>query len=107
NLVTYQIKVLNGLVSIAVNGVTNSMNVFQTDPNWMTNTLYFKAGSYCQDNVGTTNEGARIAFYSVALAHAPVITNQPVSQVVAQGSNVNFNVGAIGNPPLTYRWRLN
>jgi len=33
NIVTYQIKVLSGLVSIAVNGATNSMNVFQTDPN--------------------------------------------------------------------------
>jgi hypothetical protein len=63
NSITYQIKMVNGLISVTVNGQTQSLDVFQTDPNWATNTLYFKAGSYCQDNVGNTNEGGRVAVF--------------------------------------------
>ena len=37
----------------------------------------------------------------------PGITNQPVSQTVAQGGTVNFSVGANGTAPLGYQWRLN
>jgi len=37
----------------------------------------------------------------------PVITNQPVSQVVMAGTNVTFSVGASGATPLSYQWRLN
>jgi PKD repeat protein len=107
NSITYEIKVVNGLVTIAMNGITNSLNVFHSDPAWATNTLYFKAGDYCQDNSGPTNEGARIAFYALTVSHAPSITNQPASQSVATGSNVTFSVGALGNPPLKYIWQLN
>lgn len=38
---------------------------------------------------------------------APVITNQPVNQTVAQGGNVTFTVGADGTLPLSYQWRFN
>ncbi len=107
NTITYQIKVLNGLISIAVNGVTNSMNVFQTDPDWATNTQYFKAGSYCQDFTGASNEGSRVAFYSVSLFHAPSITNQPTGRVVLAGSNTTLTVSALGSPTFKYNWRLN
>jgi hypothetical protein len=37
----------------------------------------------------------------------PIITVQPVGQVVRVGSNVTFNVAAIGAAPLSYQWRLN
>jgi hypothetical protein len=38
-------------------------------------------------------------------ASAPVITRQPQSQTVPEGSNVTFSVIATGNPgPLTYSW---
>jgi Alginate lyase/Immunoglobulin domain len=107
NLVTYQIKVVNGRISIAVNGVTNSMNVFQTDPDWQTNTLYYKAGSYCQDNVGTTNEGSRVAFYAVSVSHGPAITLAPTNLTVNSGSNAAFAVGAAGNGALHYQWKFN
>jgi hypothetical protein len=107
NTITYQIKVVNGLVSIAMNNVTNSLNIFTADPQWQNETMYYKAGNYCQDNAGPSNEGARVAFYAVTLFHAPSITNQPASQVVSVGSNVIISVGAAGNPPLKYTWRLN
>src|SRR5882724_11480761 len=110
NTITYQIKVVNGLISIAINNKTNSFNIFQSDPAYTNETQYFKAGSYCQEfscSNPSTNDGARVAFYVVNLTHAPSITNQPASQVVTVGSNVTFTVGALGNPPLKYAWRLN
>jgi Immunoglobulin domain len=33
------------------------------------------------------------------------ITNQPLNQWVTPGVNVNFTVGAGGNPPFSYQWQ--
>lgn len=41
------------------------------------------------------------------LASAPVITNQPLSQIVSNGSTVTFTVGASGSPSLRYQWQTN
>ena len=38
---------------------------------------------------------------------APVITNQPQSQTIAQGNPVTFSVTATGTNPLSYQWRKN
>lgn len=38
---------------------------------------------------------------------APVITNQPAGQTIAQGGDATFTVGADGTPPLNYQWRFN
>ena len=110
NNINYEIKVVNGLISIVINNKTNSMNIFQTDPNYTNETQYFKAGDYCQANScsnPSTNDGARVAFYALTRTQAPSITNQPASQSVSVGSNVVFSVGALGNPPISYTWRLN
>ena len=107
NNITYQIKVVNGLVLVTVNGVTKSLDVFQSDPDWATNTLYYKAGSYCQDNTGTTNEGARVAFYSLSRSHTPAVTNIPFTRTVVAGSNTTFSANAFGNGTLHYQWLLN
>jgi parallel beta-helix repeat protein len=32
--------------------------------------IYFKAGNYCQDNAGTTNEGAVVSFYQLSVEHS-------------------------------------
>jgi len=107
NLITYQLKMENGLLTTTVNGSNQSINVFATDPDWATNGLYFKAGSYCQDNVGPDTEGARVSFYALGRSHAPSITNQPVSRSVVAGGNTTFSVNAVGNGPLRYQWRFN
>lgn len=107
NTITYEITALNGLITIVINGVTNSMNIFQTDTNWETNTLYFKAGDYCQDNTGTSNEGARVSFYSLSIYHAPSITTPPTNCSAFVGGSNTFTVSALGNPPFTYRWQFN
>ncbi len=108
NLVTYQVRIENGLVTTTVNGSSQTINVFLTDPDWATNGLYFKAGSYCQDNVGTNDsEGARVAFYSLARSHIPSVTNVPFSRSVTAGTNVSFLVNAFGNGALRYQWLFN
>lgn len=107
NLISYTIQNENGLVTVTVNGLTLSTNTFLTDPDWANQEFYYKAGSYCQDNVGSSSEGARVAFYALARSHAPSITNQPTSITTGVGSTPNFSVSAAGNGTLTYQWRLN
>jgi hypothetical protein len=75
NLISYRIQMVDGLVTVAVNGSNHTMNVFQSDPDWANQQFYFKAGSYCQDNSGTAAEGARVAFYAMAASHTA--TNDP------------------------------
>jgi hypothetical protein len=108
--INYEIKVVDGVASIAVNGVTNSFDFFASDSAWRTIDYYFKAGSYVQDNVGTLMEGGRVAFYQLSVTHGaavtlPAITSQPISQTVAPGASVTLNVGASG--ATTYQWRTN
>ena len=111
NSITYEIKVVDGLLTLSVNGSTQSVNFFVTDPNWETNTFYFKAGDYCQDNVGTTNEGGLVSFYAVSVSHsvtgAPSITTQPTNQTVTAGQTASFSVVATGTVPLSYQWFFN
>jgi len=75
NLVNYTIRMEDGLVTMTVNGSTQSMDVFESDPEWADQEFYFKAGSYCQDNSGSSSEGARVAFYSLMASHPG--TNDP------------------------------
>jgi hypothetical protein len=107
NLIAYTIQMENGMATVTVNGLSQSTNTFLTDPDWANQEFYFKAGSYCQDNVGTTNEGARVTFYALSRNHAPSIINQPASISVGAGTTTNFNVGASGNGTLLYQWRRN
>jgi hypothetical protein len=80
NLITYQIKMVDGLLSMTVNGINQSVNVFETDPSWTNQTFYFKAGNYCQDNSGTTNEAATVSFYQLSVAHGSASETAPRSQ---------------------------
>jgi hypothetical protein len=107
NTINYQVTVVNGLISIAVNGVTNSVNVFQTDPAWETNTVYWKAGDYCQANGSSSTIGARVAIYALTRSHGPGITNQPASQSLTAGQNATFTVGAVpSSGTLSYQWQF-
>ncbi len=116
--ITYTITLVNGLMKVSVNNVTNTWNLLGGTnatglvfTNWdraSSNTVYFKAGCYNQVNNNTLPGGATVAFYSLTRHHAAVITNQPVSVVASNGGNVTFTVGAAGNASvLNYQWRLN
>lgn len=77
--INYQIRVVNGVLSLIINATTNTFDLFNSGTNWQTNPVYFKAGDYSQ----TTNacncatDGARVAFYALTRYDAPSITNQP------------------------------
>lgn len=49
---------------------------------------------------GTTNSAAVLLY----VIHPPSIVQQPISQVVTQGSTVTFRVTVSGKIPFTYRW---
>ena len=66
----YEIKLLDGLLSITINGSTQSVNVFEKDPEWAKQTLFFKVGAYTQDNEGPSTEGARVTFSSFKVSHS-------------------------------------
>ncbi len=115
SMINYTMSMVNGLLKIVVNNVTNSWTLLSgtnisghVAQNWTLasgNTLYFKAGDYNQ-TVNTCNcstDGAQVAFYSLTRFHAPSITNQPASQTVSVSSNVTFSVGAPRYAPTEIR----
>lgn len=117
--ITYTMSVVDGVLQIVINNVTNAWDLFSgtnysghVARNWDAasgNTLYFKAGDYNQtaNTCGCSNDGARVAFYSLNRYHAPNLTNQPASQTADAGSNVIFSVAASGNGTLSYQWWFN
>ena len=111
SFLTYEINFTDGLLSVTINGVTKTMNVYQSDPDWANQGFYFKAGSYCQDNSGPITEGARVLFYALSFSHAglverlPIITRQPSAQSVTAGATVSNSVSVTATSPLTYQWR--
>lgn len=66
---TAEIKVTNGVLSMKVNGVTQTHDFVAADPNWKNEVFYFKAGAYTQDNAGTSTEGGRVKIYSLNVTH--------------------------------------
>ena len=65
---SYQIQTTSSLqLSVQVNGTTCYTGA--VNPSWDSQGLYFKAGSYVQDNVGDSSEGARVAFYGLGISH--------------------------------------
>ena len=46
------------------------VNVFEKDPEWAGQSLYFKAGAYVQDNEGPASEGARVSFAKLKVSHS-------------------------------------
>lgn len=56
----------------------------------------------------TNNLGAVVSSNAVLTVAVPLaITQQPSNQVSTAGGSVQFGVGAVGTPPLTYQWRYN
>ena len=108
-MITYQIKLVNGLLTVTINGVSQSVNIYQADPAWTNQTFYFKAGSYAHDIEGLSSEGSRVSFYQLSATHGaapspPSITTQPTSKSVNEGATTSFSVVAASTTPLTFQW---
>ncbi|WP_372720007.1 polysaccharide lyase family 7 protein [Novipirellula sp.] len=69
--IAYQIKLHDGVLTVTVNGVTQTQNILQNDNDWADQTFYFKAGVYPQDNEGDATEGARVVFTALNVTHHP------------------------------------
>jgi|GEM_PF-1474997 len=117
--INYTFSVVNGLLAISVNNVTNSWNLFSGTnyqghgfTNWdltSSNTMYFKAGDYNQtlNTCNCSNDGAQVAFYGLTAFHSATITNPPTNSVGGLSGSASFSVGAVGNGTLSYQWLLN
>ncbi|HXI69435.1 MAG TPA: polysaccharide lyase family 7 protein [Verrucomicrobiae bacterium] len=115
--ITYSLLVVNGVLKVIINNVTNSWDLFsgtnyqghiaQSWDRASSNTVYFKAGDYNQATDTTLAGGARVAFSSLTSYHAPSITIQPTNRTGIVGGNTTFSVGALGNGALSYQWWLN
>lgn len=66
----YEIRLQDGLLTVTVNGASQTVNVFEKDPDWASQSLYFKAGAYVQDNEGPASEGARVSFSELSVSHS-------------------------------------
>ena len=82
----------------AVGASTNMLTV--------TNAQTAQAGAY---SVVVTNSAGSITSTVAMLTVGvpPSITQQPTNQMVVQGQNATFSVGASGDTPLNYQWRFN
>jgi alginate lyase/ricin-type beta-trefoil lectin protein len=64
---SYVIAIVGGKINLTVNGTTTSYSIPSSFNQYK---QYFKAGSYNQSSSGSTTNGARVAFYSLAVAHS-------------------------------------
>jgi len=115
DIIDYEIHVEDGVATVTLNGVTADFDFFASSPAWETNTFYFKAGAYVQDNLGAIDEGGLVVFYELVANHPtiapspipPEITLQPISQTVSMGGTAILSVAATSMAPMTFQWRKN
>jgi hypothetical protein len=63
----YTIRCSNKAITVTVNG--RSATRTYSNSMWQSDRYYFKAGSYVQDNTGTSSEGARVEFTALSTSH--------------------------------------
>ncbi len=86
----------------SVSGNLNSYNVTGLNAN----TSYsFSAKAF--DAAGNLSGLSNVLLVSTKSASLPLISNQPVSQSVSAGANVNFSVTISGTDIVTYQWQKN
>lgn len=82
--INYELRVVDGVLTMTINGTTHVFD-FVTGSNWGGAEFYFKAGSYCQDNVGPSDEGARVAFYALNVNHVVDVPPAPTGLTATAG----------------------
>jgi hypothetical protein len=63
----YTIRCSNKAITVTVNG--RSATRTYSNSMWQSDRYYFKAGSYVQDNAGTSSEGGRVEFTQLNTTH--------------------------------------
>ena len=108
-MITYRIEMVDGLLTVTINGASATRNILADDAAWGAQTFYFKAGSYPQDNAGDSAEGSLVGYYSLRVTHGTVsepvaITTQPADLTVNAGANASLRVVTRGTPPVVFQW---
>jgi Dockerin type I domain/Right handed beta helix region/Immunoglobulin I-set domain len=89
---------MNPRTTNTVAGVATS--TFTPDPNFVGQATAAASLLVPPEQVGDT------VFFDVAVGQAPVVTTQPVSQVVAAGQSVTLTAAASGFPAPTVQWQV-
>ena len=66
----------------------------------------FAAGTWTP-SVPLVNPSEGVFIFIPTTTNAPVILQQPLDVMVAQGGSAGFDVTAAGTPPVSYQWRRN
>ena len=104
NVFSYQLDLTEGLLSVTVNGSNRTFNTFVADRRWTNQTFFFKAGNYCQDDSGSSTEGAIVAFYQLDTMHIGPVVSAPSVIIenfrINGGNQVGFTL--LGQTPGSY-----
>jgi hypothetical protein len=65
--IAYSLEMQDGKLKVAADG--KSVAYDYTASTWKTDTYYFKAGAYVQDDTGPSSVGGRVRFYSLTVEH--------------------------------------
>ncbi len=93
SLIKYQIKVVDGVAKVTVNGTTHARDFYATDADWSETDLYFKAGAYAIDNAGSDSEGAKVDFYALSVRHPPASESAPAPATTSPSAPPTANAG--------------
>jgi hypothetical protein len=99
--------VVDGKTNAFISGVGGGWQQFSTYLSPGNHTLtwvYSKTGANDPTGIPFTDSGW---VGDVTFGIPPIITNQPVEQIAAQGGSAAFTVGATGQSPLAYQWIQN
>ena len=98
----------------AIPGVNDNPNFairivaeFESSATGNNNSNYVAAGTTYGTGGTVRFDMVTISGVPIVVGTAPTVTNQPASQLAAQGDNITFTVGADGTTPLTYQWWFN
>lgn len=94
---------INGQVLGAISGEVD-WELEQFDVPAGTNVLSW---TYAKDSAVSVGMDAGWLSEVAYQTNAPMIIQQPISQVIQMGSPVRLNVSAVGGPPLDYQWIKN
>jgi len=96
-------------VTASLDGATNGPNYASASPT--TDRHLYKVDVFNISKPTTLsvlwNQQAVFAAALTVGSGVPIITAQPQSQAVVEGSSVTFSVTAEGTPPLSYQWQYN
>ena len=95
------------IVACTYQAISGAGKTFEEWPEMVDNIIPYIGGEEEKSEQEPLRIWGTIAGGAIVKAAAPVITTQPASQVVSEGSSVTLTVVATGTAPLNYQWSKN